>query len=110
MHLLRPLLLFCTLILLISCTNNDYDLLIKNGQIIDGTGSEAFSGHVLVKDGKIARIGDFDISGISAGHTIDAEGRVISPGFVDVHSRGVPVETPRFDNFCPRALPPLPLG
>ena len=110
MFIIRSLLLLGILILLISCASNDYDMLIKNGQIIDGTGSEVFSGHVLVKDGKIVRFGDFDISGITAKNTIDADGRVISPGFVDVHSRGEPVETPRFDNFLTQGVTTISLG
>jgi len=110
MILTRPLLLLAILIFSISCTNHDYDLLIKNGLIIDGTGSEAFHGHVLVKDGKIIEVGDFDISDNSAVNTLDAEGSIISPGFVDVHSRGVPVETPRFDNFLSQGVTTITLG
>jgi len=59
-----------------------YDLLIKNGRIIDGSGMPAFRGDVGVKDGKIAEMGK--LSG-PAKRTIDAEGRVIAPGFVDNH-------------------------
>lgn len=110
MTLIRPFILLCILIFSISCSNYDYDLFIKNGLIIDGTGSEAVSGHVLVHDGKIVQAGDFDISEISAENTIDAEGRVISPGFVDVHSRGVPGETPRFDNFLTQGVTSITLG
>lgn len=110
MFFIRPLLLLGALLFSISCTNNDYGLLIKNGQIIDGTGSEAFSGHVLAHEGMIVRVGDFDISEITAETTIDAEGRIISPGFVDVHSRGVPVETPRFDNFLTQGVTTITLG
>src|SRR5207249_3488267 len=59
-----------------------YDLLIKNGRIVDGSGMPAFRGDVGVKDGKIAEIGK--LSG-SAKRTIDAEGRVVAPGFIDNH-------------------------
>ncbi|HEV2337134.1 MAG TPA: amidohydrolase family protein [Stellaceae bacterium] len=59
-----------------------YDLLIKNGRIVDGSGMPAFKGDVGVKDGKIAEIGK--LSG-SAGRTIDAAGRVVAPGFIDNH-------------------------
>ena len=57
-----------------------YDLLIKNGRIVDGSGMPAFKGDVGVKDGKIVEIGK--LSG-PAGKTIDAAGRVVAPGFVD---------------------------
>jgi N-acyl-D-aspartate/D-glutamate deacylase len=59
-----------------------YDLLIKNGRIIDGSGMPAFRGDVGVQDGKIAELGK--LSG-PAKRTIDAEGRVVAPGFVDNH-------------------------
>jgi N-acyl-D-amino-acid deacylase len=59
-----------------------YDLLIRNGRIVDGSGMPAFRGDVSVKDGKIAEIGK--LSG-PARRTIDAEGRVIAPGFIDNH-------------------------
>ena len=59
-----------------------YDLLIKNGRIVDGSGMPAFKGDVGVKDGKIAEIGK--LSG-PAQRTIDAQGRVVAPGFIDNH-------------------------
>ncbi len=59
-----------------------YDLLIRNGRIVDGSGMPAFRGDVAVKDGKIAEIGK--LSG-PAKRTIDAEGRVVAPGFIDNH-------------------------
>jgi N-acyl-D-aspartate/D-glutamate deacylase len=59
-----------------------YDLLIKNGRIVDGSGMPAFRGDVGIKNGKIAEMGK--LSG-PATRTIDAEGRVVAPGFVDNH-------------------------
>jgi N-acyl-D-aspartate/D-glutamate deacylase len=59
-----------------------YDLLIKNGLIVDGSGLPAFRGDVGVKDGKIAEIGK--LSGVSA-KTIDAAGSAVAPGFIDNH-------------------------
>jgi N-acyl-D-aspartate/D-glutamate deacylase len=59
-----------------------YDLLIKNGRVIDGSGRPAFHGDVGVAKGKIVELGR--LSG-SARQTIEADGRVISPGFVDNH-------------------------
>jgi N-acyl-D-aspartate/D-glutamate deacylase len=59
-----------------------YDLLIKNGRIVDGSGMPAFRGDVGIKDGKIAEIGK--LTG-PAKRTIDADGRVVAPGFIDNH-------------------------
>src|SRR5256884_940083 len=59
-----------------------YDVLIKNGRIIDGSGMPSFHGDVAVKDGKIVEMGK--LSGV-AGQTVDAEGRAVSPGFIDNH-------------------------
>ena len=60
-----------------------YDLLIKNGTIINGTGSPAFHGDVAVKDGTIVRIGN----GLEGAKTVlDATGLTVTPGFIDSHS------------------------
>ena len=59
------------------------DLIIRNGRIIDGTGSPAFDGDVGIKDGRIVAIGRVDEA---AKQTLNANGRVVSPGFVDVHT------------------------
>ena len=60
-----------------------YDLLIKGGTVVDGTGEPKFTGDVAVTDGKIVEIGR--LSG-AARETLDAEGHVVSPGFVDGHT------------------------
>ena len=59
-----------------------YDLLVKNGRVVDGSGMPSFHGDVAVKNGKIVETGK--LSG-PASRTIDADGLVISPGFVDSH-------------------------
>jgi N-acyl-D-amino-acid deacylase len=59
-----------------------YDLLIRNGRIVDGSGMPAFRGDLAVKDGKIVEIGK--ING-AASRTIDADGLAVSPGFIDNH-------------------------
>ncbi len=59
-----------------------YDLLIRNGRIVDGSGMPAFRGDLAVKDGKIVEIGK--ITG-AATRTVDADGLAVSPGFIDNH-------------------------
>ena len=61
-----------------------YDLVVKNGMIVDGSGGARYRGDVGVKDGKITKIGM--IRGESAEETIEAEGHVVTPGFVDGHT------------------------
>ena len=59
-----------------------YDLLVKNGRIIDGSGRPAFHGDVGIARGKIVEMGRLDGP---AKRTIEADGRVVAPGFVDNH-------------------------
>jgi N-acyl-D-amino-acid deacylase len=59
-----------------------YDLLVKNGLIVDGSGMPAFRGDVGVKNGKIAEIGKLSSP---AEKVVDADGRAVAPGFIDNH-------------------------
>lgn len=61
-----------------------YDLVIKNGKIIDGTGNPWLAADVAIAEGKIVRMGQ--LSDAKAGHVIDAGGKFVCPGFVDGHS------------------------
>ena len=60
-----------------------FDLIVRNGTIIDGTGAKPFAGDVGVKDGRITAVGTFEGS---AAEEIDATGRIVTPGFVDIHT------------------------
>ena len=61
-----------------------FDLVLKNGVIIDGSGGKPFRGDVAVKQGKIAAVGYALPAGDSP--AIDCKGQFITPGFIDVHS------------------------
>ena len=61
----------------------NYDLIIRGGTIVDGTGAPRFTGDLAVKDGLIAAVGT--VHG-DAAEEIDAAGKVVAPGWVDVHT------------------------
>jgi N-acyl-D-aspartate/D-glutamate deacylase len=60
-----------------------YDLKIRNGTIVDGTGAPAYVGDVGISDGRLAAVGD---APDSAREEIDATDRIVTPGFVDMHT------------------------
>jgi N-acyl-D-amino-acid deacylase len=60
-----------------------YDLVIKNGTVIDGKGGPRFRADIAVRNGKIAAIGNIDEA---TGNAIDATGKIVCPGFVDPHT------------------------
>jgi N-acyl-D-amino-acid deacylase len=83
---------------------NQVDLLIQNARVVDGTGSPWFRSDVAISNGRIVDIGA-NLS-IDARQTIDAGGRVLAPGFIDVHthvessgSRDGLQKLPRADNY-----------
>ena len=61
-----------------------HDLVIKNGTLIDGSGSEPIRADIIVNDGKITRIGDS--GSYEAARVIDATDRIVTPGFIDAHT------------------------
>ncbi len=60
-----------------------YDLIIRGGTIVDGTGAQRFTGDVAIKDGLIAAVGT--VRG-DAAQEIDAAGKIVAPGWVDIHT------------------------
>lgn len=62
----------------------DYDLIVRNGTVVDGTGAAPITADVAVKDGVIAAVAA-NIAG-SAAKEIDAKGKLVTPGFVDIHT------------------------
>src|SRR5579871_833615 len=75
MAILVPLLLF-------AAAASPYDLVIRNGHIVDGTGSPWYAADLAIRNGRIAAIGKLD--GAPAKRTIDARGMVVAPGFIDM--------------------------
>jgi len=70
--------------ILAAAAGADFDLLVRGGRIVDGTGNPSYLGDVGIKDGRIAALGK--LHGKTAARTIDAKGLVVAPGFVDIHN------------------------
>jgi N-acyl-D-amino-acid deacylase len=81
---------FSILVAALLAAPGSYDLLIRNGRVIDGAGNPWYAADVAVKDGRIAAVG-----------RLDAGGLVVAPGFIDVHTHieGGIVRQPTADNF-----------
>jgi N-acyl-D-amino-acid deacylase len=87
-----------------------FDLVIKNGHIVDGTGNPWFPGDVGVRDGMILKVGD--LSGAAAERTIDATGHVVSPGFIDIHNHSDQqvLTNPRAENYIRQGVTTIVVG
>lgn len=76
-----------------------FDLVVVNGKIIDGSGNSWYYGDIAMKDGKIMKIGK--ASDWSSKRVIDASGLIVAPGFIDVHTHieGNDLKVPTAGNF-----------
>src|SRR6266699_4791655 len=62
----------------------EFDTIIKDGMIVDGTRVPRYKADVGIKDGKIAKIGRLNTS--DAGKVLDASGQIVAPGYIDLHT------------------------
>ncbi len=92
------------------CQTEEYDLLIKNAKLIDGTGGASYSASLLIQGDRIAHIEKDINKNFRAKKTIDADGKVLAPGFIDTHAHGDPLETPEFENFLAMGVTTVFLG
>ena len=92
----------------LSASAQEYDLVIRHGRLIDGTGRPAYAGDVAVRDGLIAAVGQFAGTGRTE---IDAAGRIVAPGFIDVHTHTEDIaEVPEAENFIRMGVTTLVAG
>ena len=93
-----------------------YDLKITGGTVVDGTGADRFRADIGVKDGRIVEVRrrDGDDAGLEgdAAETLDATGRIVAPGFVDIHTHydGQVSWDPRWNRRACTASPPWSAG
>jgi N-acyl-D-amino-acid deacylase len=103
---LLPLLSLLALPLLSRAEN--FDVLIRHGLVVDGTGNPGFHADVAVKDGRIAVLGKIDGT---AKEEIDATGLVVAPGFIDVHTHADDVaDFPAAENFLRMGVTSIVVG
>jgi len=78
-----------SLVVLCSCRKTpepQFDLIIQNGNVVDGSGQLWFPADVAIKGDTIVRVGRLEPGERSARHVIDARGLTVAPGFIDIHS------------------------
>ncbi len=90
---------FLALLLPLLASAADYDILIRNARVVDGTGNAWFRADVAIKGDRIAAIGR--LQNATADRSIDAKDRILAPGFIDVHTHveGGIERVPRADNY-----------
>ena len=71
-----------TVVTSVSSKTSDYDLIIRNGRVVDGSGRPAFRADLAIKGDRIVRVGN--LRGASAQRIIDARGQIVAPGFIDM--------------------------
>ncbi|MEQ8534065.1 MAG: N-acyl-D-amino acid deacylase, partial [Imperialibacter sp.] len=86
-----------------------FDVIIRNGLVVDGSGKPGYPASVIIQSDTIAFIGEVD-STSTATLEIDANGKVVAPGFIDAHAHGDPIKTPQFYNFLAQGVTTICLG
>ncbi len=88
----------------------EYDLVLRGGRVVDGSGNPALTVDVAIAGGKIAWVGVLP-DGAAAKQEIDVRGGVVAPGFIDVHTHAENItDLPRAENFARMGVTTLVLG
>ena len=111
----RSAYLFCLLVSLALNAHGQagelgFDLVIKHGRIVDGTGNPWFPADLGIKEGVIVKVGD--LSDATAERTIDATGHVVSPGFIDIHNHSdrQVLTNPKAENYIRQGVTTIVIG
>lgn len=112
MHIVRLALAFLLALSFVSPAtiagqNPTYDLIIRNGRIIDGAGNPWFRADVAVQGDRIAAVGN--LANATARRVIDAKGLIVAPGFIDIHTharRGI-FDVPTAENYVRQGVTTL---
>jgi len=92
-----------------TATLQNYDLVITNARIVDGSGNPWFRADIAIKDGRIARIGR--VAPSEAVQKFDAKGQIVAPGFIDVHTHVESIYSqPTAENFVRMGVTSLVTG
>jgi len=106
----NPLPLLFLFFLFLNNNLNASDLIITNVMVVDGTGAKPFIANVHLSEGKIVAIDKTLKLKSGTAKTIDATGKVLTPGFIDVHSHGNPLTHGAFNNFLAMGVTTITLG
>src|SRR5881392_1019933 len=87
-----------------------YDIVIANGNAIDGSGGRRWLADVGIRSGKIAAIGD--LSKAARKRTIDANGLIVAPGFIDMHNHSdtAVISEPKCESMIRQGVTTMVLG
>ncbi|MBD8489058.1 amidohydrolase family protein [Echinicola sp. CAU 1574] len=91
-------------------STEQFDIFIKGAQVLDGTGAPPFYANILVRNGLIQKIEQDTSKKFQADELINAKGKILTPGFIDTHAHGSPIETPDFRNFLAMGVTTIFLG
>lgn len=94
----------------IEAHGDQYDMLVRGGQLLDGLDPISQPADLLIRSDTIAYIGLVDTNRISVDMIINATGKYITPGFIDTHAHGDPLQTPDFQNFLAMGVTSICLG